>query len=122
MLSVLIWIGICVAAYYVKGVNGFYLLASVVGLVMGGIQSLSRSTFAKLIPNSANEHASYFSFYEFTEKVAIVIGTFFFGFIEQFVQWAFNVNSMRYSVLALMIFFIIGLYFLIVIRNEKIEV
>ncbi len=122
MLSVFVWIGICIFAYFVNGVNGFYLLASIVGLVMGGIQSLSRSTFAKLIPNDTKDNASYFSFYEFTEKVAIVIGTFFFGFIEQIINWVFKVESMRYSVVSLMIFFIIGFIFLYFIRNKKIEV
>src|SRR5690606_12107955 len=73
IVGVVIWIGICVGAFFVEGVNGFYLLASIVGLVMGGIQSLSRSTFAKLIPNQTNDNTSYFSFYEFTEKVSIVI-------------------------------------------------
>lgn len=122
IVSVVIWIGICIGAYYVNGVNGFYLLASVVGLVMGGIQSLSRSTFAKLIPNDTKDNASYFSFYELTEKVAIVIGTFSFGFIEQIIQIVFKVDSMRYSVLSLMLFFIIGLFLLIVIRDENVEV
>ena len=105
-----------------NGVNGFYLLASVVGLVMGGIQSLSRSTFAKLIPNDTKDNASYFSFYELTEKVAIVIGTFCFGFIEQIIQIVFKVDSMRYSVLSLMLFFAIGLFLLILIRDENVEV
>jgi UMF1 family MFS transporter len=122
IISVLIWIGICIGAYYVNGVNGFYLLASVVGLVMGGIQSLSRSTFAKLIPNDTKDNASYFSFYELTEKVAIVIGTFSFGFIEQIIQIVFKVDSMRYSVLSLMLFFAIGLFLLILIRDENVEV
>lgn len=122
MVSVIIWIGICIGAFYVNGVNGFYLLASVVGLVMGGIQSLSRSTFAKLIPNDTRDNASYFSFYELTEKIAIVIGTFSFGFIEQIIHVVFKVESMRYSVLSLMLFFIIGLVLLINIRNENVEV
>lgn len=103
---VLIWMGICVAAYFVNNVNEFYALAFVVGLVMGGIQSLSRSTYAKLIPTSTTDHASFFSFFDMTEKVAIVLGTFTYGAIEQLT------GSMRNSALFLAVFFVIGLVFL----------
>lgn len=103
---VLIWMGICVAAYFVNNVNEFYALAFVVGLVMGGIQSLSRSTYAKLIPASTTDHASFFSFFDMTEKVAIVLGTFTYGAIEQLT------GSMRNSALFLVVFFVIGLVFL----------
>lgn len=103
---VLIWMCICVAAYFVNNVNEFYALAFVVGLVMGGIQSLSRSTYAKLIPTSTTDHASFFSFFDMTEKVAIVLGTFTYGAIEQLT------GSMRNSALFLVVFFVIGLVFL----------
>lgn len=112
-----IWIGICVTAYFVYSVNAFYVLAAIVGSVMGGIQSLSRSTFAKLIPHDSEDNASYFSFYEFSEKVAIAIGTFFFGFIEHVT----NGVSMRYSVLSLVVFFLIGFILLFKIRKVQIE-
>lgn len=98
---VLIWIGICIAAYYIQTATEFYALATVVGLVMGGIQSLSRSTYAKLMP-STRDTASFFSFYDVTEKLAIVIGMFSFGFIESIT------GTMRNSVLALLTFFAIG--------------
>jgi UMF1 family MFS transporter len=109
---VLIWIGICVAAYMVaelaeKQYNteyGFYGLAMAVGLVMGGIQSLSRSTYAKLMPVT-KDTASFFSFYDVTEKIAIVIGMFSFGFIDE-------LAGMKNSVLALVVFFIAGFIFL----------
>jgi UMF1 family MFS transporter len=106
MTMVLIWMGICIAAYFVNNVNQFYSLAFVVGLVMGGIQSLSRSTYAKLIPASTTDHASFFSFFDMTEKVAIVLGTFTYGAIEQLT------GSMRNSALFLVVFFVIGLVFL----------
>jgi UMF1 family MFS transporter len=117
----LVWVGICIAAYSIVSFNAFYLLASVVGFVMGGIQSLSRSTYAKMIPAESTDHASYFSFYEFTEKVAIVIGTFFFGFIEFAMQELIGEVSMRYSVLSLMLFFIVGTLLLARIRHARIE-
>jgi UMF1 family MFS transporter len=82
----------------------FYMLALMVGLVMGGIQSLSRSTYSKLMPET-KDTASYFSYYDLTEKIAIVIGMFTFGFIEQL--W-----GMRNSVVFLIIFFVIGLLYL----------
>jgi UMF1 family MFS transporter len=80
---------------------------------MGGIQSLSRSTYSKLIPDNTTDHASYFSFYDVTEKVAIVIGTFSYGVIEQLT------GSMRNSSLALGTFFLIGLGFLLLVKMPK---
>ena len=98
-----IWLAVCVGGYLVQSVFQFYLLSAGVGLVMGGIQSQSRSTFSKLIPVETNDTASYFSFYNFAEKMAIVFGMFTFGFIEQIT------GSARNSVIALGIFFIIAL-------------
>lgn len=107
IVCVVIWIGICYAGYLLpyKGVYEFYGLAAVVGFVMGGIQALSRSTYSKLMPET-RDTASFFSFYDVTEKVAIVIGMFSFGFINELT------GSQRSSVLALMVFFIIGLLLL----------
>jgi len=112
-ISLLIWIGICVAAYFIRKPLEFYVLASVVGLVMGGVQSLSRSTYSKLLP-STTDHASFFSFYDVLEKLGIVIGTVSYGFIEGFT------GSMRNSVLALMGFFIIGLILLFWVPQKKV--
>jgi UMF1 family MFS transporter len=106
VIMILIWIGICVAAYFVNSVYQFYTLAFVVGLVMGGIQSLSRSTYAKLIPTTTTDHASFFSFFDLTEKVAVVLGTATYGAIEQLT------GSMRNSALFLVIFFVLGMIFL----------
>jgi UMF1 family MFS transporter len=82
-------------------------------MVMGGIQSLSRSTYSKLIPVNTTDHASYFSFFDVTEKVAIVLGTFCYGFIEQLT------GNMRNSSLALGLFFFVGLGFLILLKIPK---
>lgn len=114
MIVIAFWIGICLAGYMIpkKGITEFYLLATVVGFVMGGIQSLSRSTYSKLMPET-KDTASFFSFYDVTEKVAIVIGMFSFGYINEFT------GSQRSSVLALMIFFIIGLLFLLYTISTK---
>ncbi len=114
LMSVIIfWILICVLAYYTAGiaeggVNAeyyFYALAVLVGLVMGGIQSLSRSTYSKLMPDT-KDTASFFSYYDFTEKIAIVIGIFTFGRIEEVT------GSMKNSVLSLIVFFAIGFFWL----------
>ncbi|HEY4285557.1 MAG TPA: MFS transporter [Puia sp.] len=83
----------------------FYALALGVGLVMGGIQSLSRSTYSKLMPET-KDTASYFSYYDLTEKLAIVIGMFSFGFIDDMT------GSMKNAVLFLIFFFVIGLTWL----------
>jgi UMF1 family MFS transporter len=113
ILMLLVWIGITTAAYLVRTEIQFYILAAVVGLVMGGIQSISRSTFAKLIPDGTQEPASYFSFFDVCEKMATVLGTFVFGFINNYTE------NMRTSVLALIIFFIIALFFIARIENFK---
>jgi UMF1 family MFS transporter len=96
-----IWVGVCIGAYYITTAMQFYIIATVVGLVMGGIQSLSRSTYSKLMPET-KDTASFFSFYDVTEKVAIVIGMFSFGFIEELT------GSMRNSIVALIVFFVLG--------------
>ncbi|OKS86170.1 MFS transporter [Mucilaginibacter polytrichastri] len=103
---VFIWIFACVAAYLTTNATQFYMLAVVVGLIMGGIQSLSRSTYSKYLPQDITDTASYFSFYDVTEKLAIVIGLFCFGFVESLT------HSMRNSALILAVFFVIGLVLL----------
>lgn len=100
LFTVLLWIAVCVAGYFIQTELHFYILASLVGLVMGGIQSLSRSTYSKLMPET-KDTASFFSFYDVTEKLAIVIGLFTFGFIE-------GVSSIRESILSLVVFFVLG--------------
>ena len=113
VVAVVIWVGICIGAYFVQGGLDFYLLAAVIGMVMGGIQSLSRSTYSKLIPPDTTDTASFFSFFDVTEKVSIVIGTLAYGYIDQIT------GSMRNSVLVLMVFFIIGLVFLVSIKGKR---
>lgn len=104
-MVVLLWIGICIAGYYMSTATHFYIMACAVGLLMGGIQSLSRSTYSKLMPET-KDTAGFFSFYDITEKIAIVIGLSSFAYIEELT------GSMRNSVLALMVFFALGLIFL----------
>jgi len=101
-ISLIIWIFICVFGYFLKDKMSFYSLAAMLGFVMGGIQSISRSTYSKLIPSETKDTASYFSFYDITEKFAIVIGTFSYGLIEQ------ATGSMRNSMVFMATFFIIG--------------
>lgn len=103
---VLFWAGICFAAYFMQTAIHFYILGIAVGLVMGGIQSLSRSTYSKLMPIT-NDTASFFSFYDVTEKIAIVIGLTAFGYIEEYT------GTMRDSIISLVAFFTIGLIGLI---------
>lgn len=113
LMVVLIWIGVCIAAYYTTTATQFYIIATVVGLVMGGIQSLSRSTYSKLMPET-KDTTSFFSFYDVTEKLAIVAGMFSFGFIEE------ATGSMRNSILALITFFTLGAIILFVaLRTAK---
>lgn len=114
ILTVMLWIGVCITGYFISSENQFYILASLVGLVMGGIQSLSRSTYSKLMPET-KDTTSFFSFYDVTEKLAIVIGLFSFGLIEGLT------NNMRNSILALIVFFVLGLILLLLtsVKQKK---
>ena len=111
---VLIWIVICIAGYYVYTRNEFYFLATGIGFVMGGIQSLSRSTYAKMLPENTNDTASYFSFYDVCDRLSTVLGTFMFGLVTQIT------GSMRMSLLVLTVVFVIGFLILIQIPSKKI--
>ncbi len=111
----LIWIGVCCAAYFVQNEFQFYIIAVVVGLVMGGIQSISRSTYSKFLPANTPDTASFFSFYDVTEKIAIVVGLFSFAYIEELT------GNMRNSAISLAGFFIAGLLILITLLFLKRE-
>jgi UMF1 family MFS transporter len=108
-----VWIIICVSGYFLKEKISFYILAGMLGFAMGGIQAISRSTYSKLIPSESKDNASYFSFYDVTEKVAIVLGTFSYGLIEHIT------GTMRNSMLFMAIFFITGFVFLQTARLKK---
>lgn len=110
MIMLAIWIVICVFAYGVTEAWEFYAVAASVGLVMGGVQSMSRSTYSKLLPQNTPDTTSYFSFYDILEKLAIVSGTLVFGVTDQ-------MFGMRNSVLVMTVFFFLGL---ILLRNVKI--
>ncbi len=112
IVSVVIWMCICVYAYTITGALGFVIAAFFIGLVMGGSQSLARSTYSKMLPETT-DHTSFFSFYDVMEKLATVAGTFSFGIIEALT------GSMRYSVLAITIFFAIGLFFFALLLRKS---
>ena len=114
MVTVALWIVLCVIGYLLpkNGINEFYALAILVGFVMGGIQSLSRSTYAKLMPET-KDTTSFFSFYDVTEKISIVIGMFSFGYINELT------GSQRNSVLALVVFFVMGFVLLLFASLES---
>lgn len=109
VIAVSIWIMICIMGYSIHSQIQFYVLAAIVGLVMGGIQSMSRSTYSKLLP-ATQDTTSFFSFYDVTEKIAIVIGIFCFGYIEEIT------GSMRNSIVALGSFFVLGLLALLFLK------
>jgi len=114
MLCVLLWVGICIYGYTIPrgDIIQFYIVSSIIGFVMGGTQSLSRSTYSKLMPVT-KDTASFFSFYDVTEKISLVVGLFLFGFLTEIT------GSQRGSVLALMAIFIIGLFLLLYTRNTQ---
>lgn len=109
--ATVIWALVCIATYlFVYTPEHFYIIAAVVGLIMGGIQALSRSTYSKMLPETT-DHASYFSFYDITEKLSIVLGMLTFGIINEMS------SGMREPILVLISFFIIG--FLLLLRVKK---
>lgn len=110
------WIVLCGFAYIITEPVEFYFLAAGVGLVMGGVQALARSTYSKFLPET-KDSASYFSFYDVTEKIGIVLGTFFFGLMENIT------GDLRASVLAITAFFALGLIFILFVpKKEKVSV
>ena len=111
----LIWISICGYAYFITTPYQFYAAAASVGLVMGGIQSLSRSTYSKMLPENAVDTASYFSFYDVSEKIGIVIGLSMYGYVAQ------ETGSVRNTILFLVVFFIAGVILLMRVPKRTIR-
>jgi UMF1 family MFS transporter len=112
-LATLAWAAICLGTYlFVYTPNHFYLVACCVGLVMGGTQSLSRSTYSKMLPET-EDHTSYFSFYDVCEKLSIVAGMATFGIINE------CSSTMRSPIVALISFFIVG--FLLLFRVKEVK-
>lgn len=99
-----IWMCLCVYAYFMKTPIEFYLAAGLVGLVMGGVQSLARSTYSKFLPET-EDTTSYFSFFDVAEKIGIVIGMLIFAIVSEY-------KSMRYAILFLFVFFLAGIILL----------
>ncbi len=110
------WVGVCIGAFLLgEGMRfQFYILGFFVGMVMGGVQSMSRSTYSKLIPQDSPDKASYFSFYETLEKISIAVGSVLFGLVRQLT------GSMNYSALSLTVFFILGVIILKKVPSKKV--
>jgi UMF1 family MFS transporter len=111
MVINIFWLFICIYAYFVITPMDFYIAAACVGLVMGGIQALSRSTYSKFLPETTDT-TSFFSFYDVAEKIGIVIGTFLYGFVAQFS------GSMRNATIFLALFFFFGVLLLSRVRKK----
>lgn len=114
IIAVITWILICVGAYFIVTPLHFYIAAFFIGMVMGGIQSLSRSSYAKMIPDTGN-NAGYFSFYDVCEKSAMMCGLIMWGSLDNLT------GSMRNSIIALVLWFSIGLFLLIIVQKIKSE-
>ncbi|QED36783.1 MFS transporter [Antarcticibacterium arcticum] len=112
----LFWIAICIYAYFITTPQQFYVAAGSVGLIMGGIQALSRSTYSKMIPSNTLDTASYFSFYDVSEKIGIVIGMVLYGVVAQLT------GSVRNAIIFLVIFFIAGVFLLLRVPKEEVIV
>lgn len=114
-IAIVVWIILCAAVYFLVYLPWqFYIAAAIVGLVMGGIQAMARSTYSKMLPET-EDHASYFSFFDVSEKIGLALGTFTFGLIE-------GLADIRTSVLALIVFFLLGFVLLLrVPKNELVK-
>ncbi len=106
------WVLLCIYAYFLQTPMDFYIAAGLVGIVMGGIQALSRSTYSKFLPDTTDT-TSFFSFYDVAEKIGIIIGTFLYGVVAQLT------GSMRNSTIFLGIFFLGGIFLLL--RVKKVD-
>lgn len=119
-INIILWIGACLAAYNLNKENvnveyHFYVIAGVIGLVMGGLQSMSRSTYSKLLPEDGKDNTTFFSFYDVLEKISIILGTFIFSVIIQ------KFNNMRFAALAMVIFFVLGLITIRFLKSRKLR-
>ncbi|MBI5917634.1 MAG: MFS transporter [Bacteroidetes bacterium] len=115
VVMLILWTVVCGFGYIVEGKTQFYFMAAAVGLVMGGVQSQSRATYSKLLPEGTKDTTSYFSFYDVLEKAATALGSFSFAFTGQLS------GGMRVSVLALAVFFLIGLLILFKVKIQHIR-
>lgn len=111
----LFWILICVYAFFITTPFQFYIAAACVGLIMGGTQALSRSTYSKMLPENTVDTASYFSFYDVSEKIGIVIGMILYGIVAQLT------GSVRNAILFLVIFFIAGVLLLLRVPQKELH-
>ena len=108
----ILWVLICVYAYFVVTPTDFYIAAGCVGVIMGGIQALSRSTYSKFLPETTDT-TSFFGFYDVAEKIGIVIGTFMYGYVAQIT------GNMRNAIIFLGLFFLIGMVLLTRVEKKK---
>lgn len=104
LVAAMVWVVICAMAYFVNTELQFYLLGAAVGLVLGGIQSLARSTFSKLLPREG-EHVTYFSFFDIAEKLATVFGMVAVGWLET------TTGDLRLAAAMLSVFFLVAVVF-----------
>lgn len=115
-IALAVWAGVCIYAYnWVHTPISFYIAAGWIGFIMGGTQSLARSTYSKFLPVTTDS-ASYFSFFDVTEKVGLIIGLLSFGYLEG------TFNSMRMSILSLIAFFIVGLVLVFIVPKKEKEI
>ena len=137
-ITIILWIFACLSAYFLKKENPnveyqFYGIAAIIGLVMGGIQSMSRSTYSRLLPKDSMDNTTYFSFYDVLEKIAIILGTFIFAilidnydairlfFSEEFSIKLPTTSGMRFAALSMSIFFALGLFFIRFLKFNKLS-
>lgn len=119
-IAIILWIIACLSAYFLNKENPnvqnqFYVIAGIIGLVMGGLQAMSRSTYSKLLPEDSMDNTTFFSFYDVLEKIAIILGTFIFATIIE------KYHNMRFSALSMSAFFFVGLVLIrfLNVKNTK---
>lgn len=111
LTGIVVWIVICIVAFFIKTAQEFYMIAGSVGFIMGGMQALSRATYSLLIPET-DDNASFFSFYSITDKISIILGLLSYGWVNQITR------NMRTSILFLISYFIVGAILLIILQKR----
>ncbi|WP_294198690.1 MFS transporter [Chryseobacterium sp. sg2396] len=136
-IAIILWIVACIWAFFLNKENPtveyqFYGVAAVVGLVMGGLQAMSRSTYSKLLPENSMENTTFFSFYDVLEKIAIIVGTFVFAlFIDKYdaLRGIFakidivlpSASGMRFAAFSMALFFFVGLILIRFLKLNKLN-
>jgi MFS transporter, UMF1 family len=113
LIGIAVYAGVTAWAYFLQTVVQFFAMAVVIGLVQGGVQSLSRSFFGRLVPEGKS--AEFFGFFNMVGKFGTVLGPLLVGFV------AYLTGSSRVSILSLVLLFVAGGLLLLWVKDPAAE-